>query len=98
MQFAKERDEILQASAEPIDGPGSDDIKLASHHRFVEPIKPRPLVAPLGAADPGIDKLGDDVPPAPLCRFAQNLALVLDRLISGRNAKIERDRLRLHVL
>jgi len=89
--LAKEDNEILQTTPEPIDRPGRDNVEFVPDDRLMQPVEPGALVATLGAADPIIGEFADDVPAAPLGSRGQRLPLVFDRLTAGRNAQVERD-------
>jgi hypothetical protein len=66
VQLAKKADKVLQATAEPVDAPGRDDVELAPRDRPVQAIESRPLVAPIRAAHSLVAKLSHDAPAAPL--------------------------------
>jgi len=50
-QLGQEADQVLQAAAETIDGPGHHDIELALSGVAAQRVEGRALVATLGAAD-----------------------------------------------
>ena len=57
VNVAEEGHEVLQAPAEPINGPGSDDIELAPGGVLAKVVKSWPLVPSLGATYAVIDVL-----------------------------------------
>ena len=61
--LAKEDNEILQATPEPIDRPGRDNVEFVPDYRLVQPIEAGALVAPFAAANPVIDEFADDQQP-----------------------------------
>src|SRR5439155_22233535 len=87
--------QLLQATAEPVDAPGRDDVELAPRDRPVQAIESRLLVAPIRTAHFLVAKLSHDAPVAPLNRSLQVAPLVLDRLLAGADPMIEVNRLRL---
>jgi hypothetical protein len=67
-QLGQEANQILQAAAEQIDGPGRDHVDLAGGGVLQEPIESWALVATLGAADAGVLIETYNLP-AGLCRL-----------------------------
>ena len=66
MNVPEEGYEVLERAAETVDGPRHHHIELASGGILEHPIKLRPLVAALGAADAVVDVLARDPPPGAL--------------------------------
>ena len=76
-----------------IDRPGHHDVELAPAGILEHRVKARALVAPLGAADAGV-AVGRDHGPAPaLCDLPELLELVVDGLVIGADADVERSAL-----
>ena len=67
-EFCEKANEVLQATAEPINRPGRDNIDLAGGCRFKQPVEAGALFSTLGAADPLILELLDDPPASRLAR------------------------------
>jgi hypothetical protein len=85
VQLVEETDEILQRSAETIDGPCRNHVDLALGDGFEEPVEGGPLVAALGSRDALVGELASD-DPAALRRGREELAaLVLDGLVVRRD-------------
>ena len=59
MQLGEEADQVLQAPAQPIHGPGHHHVELALSRVSAQRIKRRALVSALGAANPVNGILGD---------------------------------------
>ena len=82
--------QIDQRPAKPINRPGHHDVELAPAGILEHRVKARALVAPLGAADAGV-AVGRDHGPAPaLCDLPEFLDLVVDGLVIGADANVER--------
>jgi len=88
---------MLERATEAVDRPGRDDVDLPGCRGPDQLIKARTLGAALGAADAIVRKLLDDAPATALDRRSQRLALVLDGLLSGRDAEIQTDALAVHM-
>ena len=85
--------QIDQRPAKPVNRPGHHDVELAPAGILEHRVKARALVAPLGAADAGV-AVGRDHGPAPaLCDLPELLELVVDGLVIGADADVERSAL-----
>jgi hypothetical protein len=85
MQFVEETDEILQRSAEAIDGPCRDHVDLTLGYGFEELVEGGALVAALGSRYALVGKLADDAAATPRRRREELAALVLDGLVIRRD-------------
>jgi hypothetical protein len=91
VQLAKEPNQLLQRSAEAINRPSRDEIEFAPGNALTHTIVARPLVAPLSAADSGIDKGSDEIPIVPLGDGLKFTLLVLDGLFCRGHSQVEGD-------
>jgi hypothetical protein len=80
MQFAEEAYEILQRSAEAIDGPSSNKIELAARDPAAQPIECRALLTPFAGADPLVGERDNDLPTVMLRSHFELTLLVLNCL------------------
>ena len=89
VQLAEEGDQLLQRAAKAIDRPGRHLIEFAPSDAVAEAIVTRPLVAALGAADPGIGIGGNHIPAVPLGDGRKLALLVLDGLLCRGDPKVK---------
>src|SRR5262249_32719913 len=91
LQFAKEAHQILQAAAEPVDGPGGNHVDLPCGGILQQLIECWSLVPALGTTDAGILVELNNLPSRASGDRLQFTALVLCRLTISRDAKIDAD-------
>jgi hypothetical protein len=89
MDFREEGDQVLEASAEPIDRPGHHHIKLAPGRRLVKRIKLWALVLALGTRDAVILIDPHDLPTGSLGNVPQLALLVGRGLVESGNSEVE---------
>lgn len=65
MELGEDADQILQATAQPIHGPGCDEVELAPGNSREHGMQAWSLVAALCAADAVVGEGGDDLPVEP---------------------------------
>ena len=83
-------EQIDQRPSQAIDRPGHDDVELAPAGVLEHRVEPRALVSALGAADAGIRVDMDHGPSPPLGDLAELADLVVDGLLVGGDAHVER--------
>ena len=89
VQFRQEADQVLQASAQPINAPSHYHVELAARSRFAERIEGRPAIAALRAANAVVLVNFDDLAAHLAGNLAQLTFLVGRGLIHGRDPQIE---------
>src|SRR5262249_33214303 len=89
MKFGKKPDEVLKATAEPIDAPGHDQIELPLGGVATQAIKFRAAVPTLSAAYAMVPIDADDLAAHAGGDLAQFALLVRRSLLGGRDPKIE---------
>ena len=89
MQFGQQADQVLQASAQPINAPSHYHVEFAARCRFAERIEGRPAIAALRAANAVVLINFDNLPAHVGGNLAQLTFLVGRGLIDGRDPQIE---------
>src|SRR6516162_2376604 len=89
MQFGKKTDQVLKATAEPIDAPGHDQIELPLGGVATQAIKFRAAVPALSAAYAMVPIDADDLAAHAGSDLAKLTLLVRRSLLGARDAKVE---------
>jgi hypothetical protein len=81
LEFSQEADKVLQAAAQSIYRPSGDHIHFTANDCPVQPVKPWPLLAAFGPADPFVTERRRDRPTMAQHCFGQRQFLVGNGLI-----------------
>ena len=91
IDLAKEAYEMLERSAQTIDGPAGDKVDLSPGDHLHETIISGTLIPTLRSRDSFVGQLGNDGPAQTIRNGHEFPALVIHRLGIGRDPKIESD-------
>ena len=83
--------QILQAAAQPIDGPCRDHVDLFPGNRLEQFVEARAAITALGTADALVFEHGHHLPAVALGDGLQLAFLVLDGLLVGRDPDVQGD-------